>query len=87
MVRLLVRNGCINIDRIAKIAKLIPTYQYGASSVVERPDRLTIPRNSVPVVTIATAEFHKLRLSLEKYGRDLRKIASIIPPTRGTANK
>ena len=86
-MRLLVRNGCIIIDRIAKIAKLIPTYQYGASSVVERPDRLTIPRNSVPVVTIATAEFHKLRLNLEKYGRDLRKIASIIPPTRGTANK
>ena len=86
-MRLLVRNGCINIDRIAKIAKLIPTYQYGASSVVERPDRLTIPRNSVPVVTIATAEFHKLRLNLEKYGRALRKIASIIPPTRGTANK
>ena len=48
------------------IAKLIPTYQYGASSVVERPDRLTIPRNSVPVVTIATAEFHKLRLILDK---------------------
>ena len=86
-MRLLVRNGCIKIDRIAKIAKLIPTYQYGASSVVERPDRLTIPRNSVPVVTIATAEFHKLRLNLEKYGRDLSKIASIIPPTRGTANK
>lgn len=87
MVRLLVRRGFINIDRIAKIAKLIPTYQYGASSVVERPDRLTIPRNSVPVVTIATAEFHKLRLNLEKYGRALSKIASIIPPTRGTANK
>ena len=86
-MRLLVRNGCIIIDRIAKIAKLIPTYQYGASSVVERPDRLTIPRNSVPVVTIATAEFHTVRLNLEKYGRDLRKIASIIPPTRGTANK
>ena len=87
MVRLLVRSGFINIDRIAKIAKLIPTYQYGASSVVERPDRLTIPRNSVPVVTIATAEFHKLRLNLEKYGRDLSKIASIIPPTKGIANK
>ena len=69
------------------IAKLIPTYQYGASSVVERPDRLTIPRNSVPVVTITTAEFHKLRLILDKYGRALSKIASIIPPTRGTANK
>ena len=75
------------MDRIAKIAKLIPTYQYGASSVVERPDRLTIPRNSVPVVTIATAEFHKLRLNLEKNGRALRKIASIIPPTKGIANK
>ena len=72
---------------MAKIAKLIPTYQYGASSVVERPDRLTIPRNSVPVVTIATAEFHKLRLNLEKNGRALRKIASIIPPTKGIANK
>ena len=87
MVRLLVRREFINIDRIAKIAKLIPTYQYGASSVVERPDRLTIPRNSVPVVIIATAEFHKLRLNLEKYGRTLSKIASIIPPSRGTANK
>lgn len=75
------------MDRIAKIAKLIPTYQYGASSVVERPDRLTIPRKSVPVVIIAIAEFHKLRLILEKYGRTLSKIASIIPPTRGTANK
>lgn len=75
------------MDRIAKIAKLIPTYQYGPSSVVERPDRLTIPRNSVPVVIIATAEFHKLRLILEKYGRTLSKITSIIPPTRGTANK
>ena len=87
MVRLLVRRGFINVDRIAKIAKLIPTYQYGASSVVERPDRLTIPRNSVPVVTIATAEFHKLRLILDKYGKALSKIASIIPLTRGTANK
>ena len=87
MVRLLVRRGFINEDRIAKIAKLIPTYQYGASSVVERPDRLTIPRNSVPVVTIAIAEFHKLRLILDKYGRTLSKITSIIPPTRGTANK
>lgn len=87
MVRLLVRSGFINIDRIAMIAKLIPTYQYGASSVVERPDKLTIPRNSVPVVTIATAELHKLRLILEKYGKDLSKIASIIPPTRGTTNK
>ena len=75
------------MERIAIAAKLIPTYQYGVSSVVERPDRLTIPRNSVPVVTIATAEFHKLRLNLEKYGRALSKIASIIPPTRGTANK
>ena len=75
------------MDRIAKIAKLIPTYQYGASSVVERPERLTIPRNSVPVVIIAIAEFHKLRLILEKYGRTLRKIASRIPPIRGTANK
>ena len=69
------------------IAKLIPTYQYGASSVVERPDKLTIPRNSVPVVKIATAEFHKLRLNLEKYAKALSKIASIIPPTKGTANK
>ena len=75
------------MDRIAKIAKLIPTYQYGASRVVERPDRLTIPRKSVPAVIIATAEFHKLRLILEKYGRTLSKIASIIPPTRGTVNK
>ena len=75
------------MDREARTAKLIPIYQYGASSVVERPDRLTIPRNSVPVVTIATAEFHKLRLILEKYGKDLSKIASIIPPTRGTTNK
>ena len=75
------------MDRKAKIAKLIPIYQYGASSVVERPDRLTIPRNSVPVVTIATAEFHKLRLNLEKNGRALRQIASIIPPTKGIANK
>ena len=75
------------MDRKAKIAKLIPIYQYGASSVVERPDRLTIPRNSVPVVTISTAEFHKLRLNLEKNGRALRKIASIIPPTKGIANK
>ena len=72
---------------MAKIAKLIPTYQYGTSSVVERPDRLTIPRNSVPVVIIAIAEFHKLRLNLEKNGRALRKIASIIPPTKGIANK
>ena len=54
------------MDRKARTAKLIPIYQYGASSVVERPDRLTIPRNSVPVVTIATAEFHKLRLIREK---------------------
>ena len=75
------------MDRKAKTAKLIPIYQYGASSVFERPDRLTIPRNSVPVVTIATAEFHKLRLNLEKYGRTLIKIASIIPPTKGIANK
>ena len=75
------------MDRIARTAKLIPTYQYGASSVVERPDRLTIPRKSVPVVTIATAEFHKLRLIIEKDGRDLSKIASIIPPTKGIANK
>ena len=72
---------------MAKIAKLIPTYQYGASSVVERPERLTIPRNSVPVVIIATAEFHKFRLIREKCGRTLRKIASRIPPIRGTANK
>ena len=72
---------------MAKIAKLIPTYQYGTSSVVERPDRLTIPRKSVPAVIIAIAEFHKLRLILKKYGRTLSKIASIIPPTRGTANK
>lgn len=75
------------MDRIAKIAKLIPTYQYGASSVVERPERLTIPRNSVPVVAIATAEFHKFKLIREKCGRTLRKIASRIPPIRGTANK
>ena len=75
------------MDRMAKIAKLIPTYQYGTSSVVERPDRLTIPRNSVPVVIIAIAEFHKLRLILEKCGRTLRKIASRIPPIRGTVNK
>ena len=75
------------MDRIASTEKPIPTYQYGASSAVERPDRLTIPRNSVPVVTIATAEFHKLRLILEKYGRTLSKIARIIPPTRGTVNK
>ena len=75
------------MDRMAKIAKLIPTYQYGPSSVVERPDRLTIPRKSVPAVIIATAEFHKLRLILEKYGRTLSKIACIIPPTRGTVNK
>ena len=75
------------MDRKAKIAKLIPIYQYGASSVVERPDRLTIPRKSVPVVIIAIAEFHKFRLIREKYGRTLSKIASIIPPTRGTANK
>ena len=75
------------MDRMAKIAKLIPTYQYGPSSVVERPERLTIPRNSVPVVAIATAEFHKFRLIREKCGRALRKITSIIPPTRGTANK
>ena len=54
------------MDRKAKIAKLIPTYQYGASSVVERPDKLTIPRKRVPVVIIATAEFHKLRLIREK---------------------
>ena len=75
------------MDRIAKIAKLIPTYQYGASSVVERPERLTIPRKSVPAVIIATAEFHRFRLIREKCGKTLRKIASIIPPIRGTANK
>lgn len=75
------------MDRKVRTEKLIPIYQYGESSVVERPDRLTIPRNSAPVVTIATAEFHKLRLNLEKYGRDLSKIASIIPPTKGIANK
>ena len=50
---------------MAKIAKLIPTYQYGPSSVVERPDRLTIPRKSIPAVKIATDEFHKLRLIRE----------------------
>ena len=72
---------------MAKIAKLIPTYQYGPSSVVERPDRLTIPRKSVPAVIIATAEFHRFRLIREKCGRILRKIASRIPPIRGTANK
>ena len=87
MVRLLVRNGFIKMDRIAKIAKLIPTYQYGASSVVERPERLTIPRKSVPAVIIATAEFHRFRLIREKCGKTLRKIASRIPPIRGTANK
>lgn len=75
------------MDRIAKIAKLIPTYQYGASSVVERPERLTIPRKSVPAVIIATAEFHRFRLIREKCGKTLRKIASRIPPIRGTANK
>ena len=75
------------MDRKARTAKLIPIYQYGASSVVERPDRLTIPRKIVPAVIVATAEFHKLRLILEKYGRDLSKIASIIPPTKGIANK
>ena len=75
------------MDRIAKIAKLIPTYQYGASSVVERPERLTIPRKSVPAVIIATAEFHRFRLIREKCGRTLRKIASRMPPIRGTANK
>ena len=75
------------MGKIASTTKTIPTYQYGASSVVERPDRLTIPRNKVPVVIIATAEFHKLRLNLEKYGRALSKIASIIPPTKGIANK
>ena len=75
------------MDRIAKIAKLIPTYQYGASSVVERPERLTIPRKSVPAVIIATAEFHRFRLIREKCGGTLRKIASRIPPIRGTANK
>ena len=72
---------------MAKIAKLIPTYQYGTSSVVERPDRLTIPRKSVPAVITATDEFHKFRLIREKCGRTLSKIVSIIPPTRGTANK
>lgn len=72
---------------MAKIAKLIPTYQYGPLSVVERPDRLTIPRKSVPAVIIATAEFHRFRLIREKCGRALRKNASNIPPTRGTANK
>ena len=87
MVRLLVRKGFIKMDRIAKIAKLIPTYQYGASSVVERPERLTIPRKSVPAVIIATAEFHRFRLIREKCGKTLRKIASRIPPIRGTANK
>lgn len=65
----------------------IPTYQYGASSVVERPERLTIPRKSVPAVIIATAEFHRFRLIREKCGKTLRKIASRIPPIRGTANK
>ncbi len=75
------------MDRIAKIAKLIPTYQYDASSVVERPERLTIPRKSVPAVIIATAEFHRFRLIREKCGKTLRKIASRIPPIRGTANK
>ena len=75
------------MDRKARTAKLIPIYQYGASSVVERPDRLTIPRNSVPVVTIATAEFHKLRLIREKWGIVLSNTAKIIPPRRGTANK
>lgn len=75
------------MDRMAKIAKLIPTYQYGPSSVVERPDRLTIPRKSVPAVIIATAKFHRFRLIREKCGRALSKIASIIPPTRGTVNK
>ena len=75
------------MDRIAKIAKLIPTYQYGASSVVERPERLTIPRKSVPAVIIATAEFHRFRLIREKCGKTLRKIASRIHPIRGTANK
>ena len=75
------------MDRIASTEKPIPTYQYGASSAVERPDRLTIPRKSVPAVIIATAEFHRFRLIREKCGRALRKITSIIPPTRGTANK
>lgn len=75
------------MDRIASTAKPIPTYQYGTSSVVERPDKLTIPRKSVPAVIIATAEFHKFRLIREKCGRTLRKIASRIPPIRGTANK
>ena len=73
--------------RIAKIAKLIPTYQYGASSVVERPERLTIPRKSVPAVIIATAEFHRLKLIRENCGRALSKIASRNPPIRGTTNK
>ena len=75
------------MDRIASTAKPIPTYQYGTSSVVERPDKLTIPRKIVPAVIVATAEFHKLRLNLEKFGRALSKIASIIPPTKGIANK
>ena len=75
------------MDRIASTEKPIPTYQYGASSAVERPDRLTIPRKSVPAVITATAEFHKFRLIREKCGRTLSKITSIIPPTRGTANK
>ena len=75
------------MDRIASTEKPIPTYQYGASSAVERPDRLTIPRKSIPAVKIATAEFHRFRLIREKCGRALRKITSIIPPTRGTANK
>ena len=75
------------MDKIAITAKAIPTYQYGASSVVERPDRLTIPRKSVPAVIIATDEFHRFRLIREKCGRTLRKIISIIPPTRGTVNK
>ena len=75
------------MERIASTAKAIPTYQYGASSVVERPERLTIPRKSVPAVIIATAEFHRLKLIREKCGRALSKITSIIPPTRGTVNK
>ena len=75
------------MDRKARTAKLIPIYQYGASSVVERPDRLTIPRKSVPAVIIATAEFHKLRVIREKCGITLRKVASRIPPTRGAANR
>lgn len=46
--------------------------------MVERPDRLTIPRKSTPVAMVATAEFQRLRLSRERLGMIFEK--SEAPP-------